>query len=161
MLQFINNKLNNKLGQASVEAAFLLPILLILFGLLLQPVILLYNKTVMNAAAAEACRAAGTIEKQADLDAFIKRRLGSIPKLSIFHDGSWNLEYKLNSEDRNYIAIKHKVQTLPLLGISAGLLAKKVSSNQIEQEVCVYTQIQPTWLSKSEKSLQDWVNSWK
>ena len=153
--------MNDKKGQASVEAAFLLPVLLVVFGLLLQPVILLYNAAVMNAAAAEACRTAGTIEKQSSLDAFLKRRLGAIPQLSIFHDGNWSFEYKLNSEDLNCITIKHDVTTLPLLGISAGLLSKRKNSHQVEQTVHVQTQIQPPWLSKSEKSVEEWVDSWK
>ena len=172
MLRSIKNRLakatqkacilvKNECGQASVEAAFLLPVLLAVFGLLLQPVLLLYNAAVMKSAAAEACRAAGTIEKQASLDAFLKRRLGAIPSVSIFHEGNWTFEYKLNSEDLNCITIKHKVTTLPLLGISAGLLADRQNSHQVEQTVHIQTQIQPPWLSKSEKSVEEWVDSWK
>lgn len=47
-------------GQSTVEAAVLLPVLFVVFGLLLQPAILLYNRCIMNAAAAEGCRLVAT-----------------------------------------------------------------------------------------------------
>ena len=47
-------------GQATVEAAFLIPVLLVALLLLMQPGILLYDRLVMNAAASEACRLLAT-----------------------------------------------------------------------------------------------------
>ncbi len=43
-------------GQGTVEAAFVLPVLLGLVLFLLQPGIVLYDRVVMKSAAAEACR---------------------------------------------------------------------------------------------------------
>ena len=42
-------------GQATVEAAFLLPVLFVGLLLLMQPGILLYDRLVMQAAASEGC----------------------------------------------------------------------------------------------------------
>ena len=47
-------------GQSTVEAAFLLPVFLLVLGLLLQPAIILYDRCVMQSAAAEACRLVAT-----------------------------------------------------------------------------------------------------
>ena len=50
-------------GQATVEAAFALPIALLLVLLLVQPGILLYDRIVMQGAAAEACRLLATTDE--------------------------------------------------------------------------------------------------
>ncbi len=47
-------------GQATVEAAFLVPVLFIVLLLLLQPGILLYDRIVMQGAAAQGCRLLAT-----------------------------------------------------------------------------------------------------
>ena len=47
-------------GQATVEAAFLLPVLFVGLLLLMQPGILLYDRLVMQAAASEGCRLLAT-----------------------------------------------------------------------------------------------------
>lgn len=47
-------------GQAAVECAFLIPVVLLLLLFLIQPGIILYNHTVMKAAASEGCRLLST-----------------------------------------------------------------------------------------------------
>lgn len=47
-------------GQSTIEAAVLFPVLLVMFGLLLQPAVLLYNRCIMTAAATEGCRLVAT-----------------------------------------------------------------------------------------------------
>lgn len=47
-------------GQATIEAAALIPVLFILLLLLLQPSILLFDRIVMKNAAAEGCRLLAT-----------------------------------------------------------------------------------------------------
>lgn len=155
------HSIKNTYGQASVEAAFLLPVLFVIIGLLLQPAILLYNKVIMNAASAEACRTAATIENKQSLDEFTKRRLSAIPKLNIFHAGEWQIDYSLNHEDLNAVTISHHVKTLPLLGVSASLFAQSIDSNTVLQKTKTQTILQPNWLSKSDKSIQEWIDSWQ
>ena len=77
-------------GQATVEAAFLIPVLLVALLLLMQPGILLYDRLVMNAAASEACRLLATKTDAAgdmaeSCEAFVRRRLGAVPPVSCFH----------------------------------------------------------------------------
>ena len=71
-------------GQATVEAALLIPALLISLLLLIQPGILLYTRMVMEGAAAEGCRVLATAssleENTETVEGFIKRRLASVPK---------------------------------------------------------------------------------
>lgn len=69
-------------GQATVEGAFLIPLIFLLLLMMLQPGILLFDRTVMKSAAAEACRMLATCETQEDRTACeeaLRRRLGSYP----------------------------------------------------------------------------------
>ncbi len=82
-------------GQATVEAAFVIPLLFALFGVLLQPALLLYDRCVMGAAAAETCRLASTQPCSEDaMRAFALRRLAALPPLDLFHsqDCPWELD---------------------------------------------------------------------
>ena len=77
-------------GQATVEAAFLLPVLFVGLLLLMQPGILLYDRLVMQAAASEGCRLLATKTAAAgdmaeSCEAFVRHRLGAIPPVSCFH----------------------------------------------------------------------------
>ena len=72
-------------GQATVEAAVLIPVLFTALLLLLQPGILLYDRMVMQGAAAEGCRLLATkTAAQGDMDgsceAFVRHRLGAVPR---------------------------------------------------------------------------------
>ena len=84
-------------AQSTVEAAFLLPTFLTLILLALQPVCLLYTRAVMESAAAETARimTTTTVNDDADLEEFARRRLAAVPNVSIFHAGgplSWDIE---------------------------------------------------------------------
>ena len=75
-------------GQATVEAAFALPIALALVILLVQPGILLYDRIVMQQAAAETCRLLATTpegDPSGVCRAFALRRLGAVPEQDCFH----------------------------------------------------------------------------
>lgn len=77
-------------GQGTVEAAFVLPVLLGLVLFLLQPGIVLYDRVVMKSAAAEACRLLAISgsdfgESEEAVKAFIRHRLAAIPPQDLFH----------------------------------------------------------------------------
>lgn len=75
-------------GQATVEGAFLIPVILLMLMLLIQPGILLYDRVVMQAAAAEGCRLVSTRPPGDSSDAYkgyVLRRLGSVPQQKNFH----------------------------------------------------------------------------
>lgn len=74
----------SKQGQGTVEAAFLIPVVFIGLLLLIQPGVILYDRIIMGAAAAEACRLLATkTDAAGDMDdgceAFVRHRLGAVP----------------------------------------------------------------------------------
>ena len=89
-MSFFIEKLDDTRGQATVEAAFLIPVVLVLLLLLIQPGILLYNQLVMAAAASEGCRLLATktdraVVSQEKCESYIMRSLGSVSPHDMFH----------------------------------------------------------------------------
>ena len=112
-----------KRGQATVEAALLLPVLFVVILLITQPVIVLYTRSVMSAAAHEACRLIVTAPQGARPDAFeafIRRRLGSIPPIPLFHEHdpcSYVIEFTGDeSSGAVTVRIENTMRPLPLIG---------------------------------------------
>ena len=152
-------------GQASIEAAFLLPIFFLIFGLFLQPVFLLYNRCVMHAAAAESCRmlASATTDENSK-KAYVFRRLSAIPCISPFHEGdAKNYEVSFSggqmSEEVSVKIINH-AKPLPLFGITAGL-TEQMDGSSIRQEVSVSTHVIPAWAANAGSNPSDWISKWK
>lgn len=151
-------------GQSTVEAAFLLPIVFAVLGLLLQPAILLYNRCIMNAAAAEGCRLIATnTNDDASTRAFLDRRLSSIPKIPIFHEGDeWELSWSGGElAGSASVSIVNHAQPLPLFGIIAGLANSMGADGRIEQKVEVSSTLAPGWASALGSGPADWISSWK
>lgn len=143
-------------GQATVEAAFILPVGMILMLLLLQPGILLYDRIVMQGAAAEGCRLlATTTDEVAPLDeSYIHRRLSAVPQLDIFHVHSsgctWSIV--LTGSDRTdmvSVSIATEVRPLPLLDIGMELLGMTNERGNLAIEVSSEMPTQPQWVSTS------------
>ncbi|MCQ2751713.1 MAG: pilus assembly protein [Coriobacteriales bacterium] len=151
-------------GQASVEAAILLPLLFVIFGLFLQPCFLLYDKCVMQSAAVQTARLAATATfDNENLHLFAQRRLGAIPNVDVFHIGgmdSWDVKI-CNEETCETVTITNHVRPLPLLGIGASLLNKKDDSNNILIETKASANIYPVWLEGKSVNPQDWISQWK
>jgi hypothetical protein len=149
-------------GQASVEAAFLLPLLFALFGLLLQPSILLYDRCVMNDAASQGCRLLATATTGQDtVTDFIERRLSSIPCVACFHEGAdWQIELSGGEgKDVQSVRIVNHAQALPLFGITAGLAGQVDSDGFIELEVEQSANCIPTWAHEGDPAT--WIAHWK
>ena len=70
-----------------MEAAALLPTLLLLLGLLVQPVCLLYTKAVMAQAASELTRVRATGQSDEACRQYALRRLEAVPVVPLFHVG--------------------------------------------------------------------------
>lgn len=130
-------------GQGTIEAAFLLPIILVLILLLIQPAIILYDYCIMKSAAAEACRALATSSSTDEVEEFVRRRLAAIPQTEIFHrhDGGCSYSIELNGTglSETSVEIKNYLQPLPLVDLGAKLLngggdieivAKSAQTNQ-------------------------------
>jgi hypothetical protein len=167
----VYKSLRNKAGQGTVEAVFVIPILLLLFLMLLQPGICLYNLMVMQNAAAEGCRLLATRTEQGNYSAdkyegYIKRRLAAIPPVGIFHvsddDTAWQLELSGNENSPSTsVRIVNQLKPLPLIGWGAELSGMTNERGYIEQSVEVTMPTQPDWVWKNSKgSPGEWVGQW-
>ena len=153
-------------GQATVEAALLLPVLMVCLALLVQPACVLYTRGVMYAAAAEACRLMATPPtSSAVADAarreYVLRRLGAVPDLDVFHvggDEGWHIE--LVGEAGSHVTgayIATWVRPLPFLGVVAALLGPSDGNGNVLVEVTVGQTVKPDWV---EGSYAGWSHLW-
>ena len=152
-------------GQTLVEAAFLLPIAFFMFGLLLQPAILLYCRCVIDGAAAETCRLAATATcGEESVRAFAMRRLAALPEIDIFHASDDEWEVTLGQTGGNGAAsvdISGHVRLLPIVGISASTLTEPAGDGCGVMSVTAVSDISPAWLESGTADAEAWVNrSW-
>lgn len=157
-------------GQSTVEAAFLIPVLFILLLLLLQPGVVLYDRMVMNGAAAEGCRllATRTDAAGADMEAYrgsVLRRLGSVPQEEHFHvhdGGGCSWEILLDGDESAgevSVTIRNKLEPLPIVDEAATLLGMVDERGHLTVEVSASAPAQPQWVVESEAGLNPgaWV----
>ncbi len=159
-------------GQATVEAAFLIPMLFIGMLLLVQPGILLYDRIVMGAAASEACRllatktdVAGDMTKSTET--FVRHRLAAIPQVDCFHvhTGKCSWDIKLEGDESSQttrVTIRTEVRPLPLLDMGSTLLGIVNGAGNFEVEVSAAQDTQPAWVDSVEagRDPSNWVGAW-
>ena len=156
-----------------MEGAFAIPLVFLLLLLLLQPGILLYDRMVMNAAAAEGCRMLATRSADAGVDAAayeeaIRRHLGAIPQQENFHrhrDGcSWDIELAGDEHSAEVrVRIAGSVRLLPLLDAGGTLMGIGDGVGNIVLEVEASAPAQDAWVAGSEFGMSPtaWVGKWK
>lgn len=157
-------------GQSTVEAAFALPIAMLLVLLLVQPGIVLYDRIVMQAAASEACRLLATLDEGDEsgvAEAFVRRRLGAIPGQECFHvhDGgcSWEIEFEGGqSSESATCRIATQLKPLPLIDASSGLLGLTNESGNflVRVEATMPTQPAWAWSASAGSSPSEWIGAW-
>lgn len=155
-------------GQATVEAAFLVPLLLVGLMLLIQPGIVLYDRMVMNAAASEGCRLLTTMsgtDYAARLEEAIRRGLAAIPQQENFHmhdPCSWEVFLEGGAGSRASVTIRNKVRPLPLFDWGASALGVLDSEGLMSIEVKSEARGWPDWVSGSSEGLtpRGWIDSW-
>lgn len=156
---------SEELGQASVEAAFMLPILMLLLALLLQPAFLLYTRSVMQQAAAEGARVLMTYEGSSEFSeeacrAYVARRLEAVPNIAAFHVGgsdSWTIETSGGaSSEKVSVVVEGLLRPLPLVGITASMLGE-VQGDEVVLRVEVEQSARPSWL---ENNYSSWISEW-
>lgn len=152
-------------GQGTVEAAVLLPLLLLVLGLLVQPAILFYDKAVMRSAAAESCRLVATnTARDVAVEEFARRRLASVPNVDAFHVGgarSWEVSWEGPDEAGGVrVRIAGRVRMLPLFGVAAGLGGAKVEHGEVELAVEERSSTRPAW-AQGAGSPQEWIGAWE
>lgn len=158
-------------GQSTVEAALLVPILLGCILLLAQPCIYLYDRMVMQQAAAEACRLLSTLpEGDADaVEGLVRRRLAAVPQQDCFHvhDGSscsWSIETQGGqASDKVTVAIENKIIPLPLLDFSCKAVGATDGNGCWTIRVEETMTTQPAWArsSSSGSDPSSWVGDWQ
>ena len=168
----ISRRLQDDSGQATVEAAFVIPVLFILMLLLLQPGIVLYDRLVMGNAAAEACRLLATSTDSygsaaASCEAFVRHRLAAVPPHDCFHvhHGNCSWEIELNGNESSGVVsvrIGNQLRPLPLFDTASKLLGLTNASGNLEIEEVVTMPTQPAWAASTEQGLspKDWVGLW-
>ena len=120
-------RISGEAGQATVEAAVVLPSLLLVLALLMQPACLSYTRAIMRAAAAECVRAAATAYG-GDTSAcreYALRRLEAVPEVPLFHvggQGDWDVSIERSDSHVTVTIIGH-ARPLPLMGAVASLLS--------------------------------------
>lgn len=150
------------LGQASVEAAAFIPVIMLLLALLLQPAFLLYTRSVMQQAAAEGVRVLATREvggagDDAACEAYVKRRLRAVPDVAAFHTGEWEVELSGDSMSREVrVGVEGRLRPLPLLGVLAQMLGEP-DGDEVVLRVEVTGGARPDWL---EGGYGEWVTMW-
>ena len=151
-----SSELAEERGQASVEAAALLPAVSLLVLLLLQPLCCAYSEMVMREAAAETARAAAGTADEERLEKFCRRRLAAIPGIAIFSDGDWDIEIAGAEEQAVTVSIAGHAKPLPLLGTIA-VSALGSDGDGIVLKVQVEEELRPAWL---EGTYDDWIEVW-
>ena len=152
-------------GQATVEAAFLLPVLFVVVALLVQPAIVLYDRCVMEAAAAETCRLASTYtsHKKA-VEAFAQRRLAAVPQLDVFHSGGcpWQVDIEGGEcATEAKVTITGHLKMLPLVGVSASTLTHAAGDGCAVLSVTITSSQHPSWIENVDGSPAEWIGAWK
>ncbi len=142
-------------GQAVVEAAVGVPVLFVLLLLLLQPGIILYDRMVMSAAAAEGCRLLATRSDDAGMDdayciELVKRHLGAIPPHRLFHvhepSCSWDIAVQGGEDEGSTrVSIENKVKLLPIIDAAAVLAGLADAQGCLTIQVGFEQQTQPDW----------------
>ena len=158
-------------GQATVEAAFLIPVLLLCLMLLIQPGILLYDRMVMHAAAAEGCRMLETKpagDSSEPYEGFVLRGLASVPQQENFHvhESGCSWEVELSGDETSSevsVRITGEVRPLPLFDWGAKALGIVNGKGNFEVETEVSLELRPEWQGDSEQGLdpEGWIDQWK
>lgn len=153
-------RLVSERGQSSVEAAVVLPVLMLLFALLMQPVCVLYSIVVMRHAAAQTARLVATTSDEGACRSFALRRLRAVPDSSLFHvggDADWKVSTARSSDGRTCdVEITGHVRPLPLFGVGMRLLGES-DGEGILLRVHVSERMRPAWLGGE---YGDWMSAW-
>ena len=148
-----------------MEAAFVIPALALLLLLLLQPAIVLYDRAVMGAAAAEGCRLLQTAPAdiaQNALQGYVERRLGAIPQTDIFHVHA-PCTYEIDgqgAEGSEYVSVRiaNKLRPLPIAGSALALFGGLDGDGLFTVEVEARVRARAGWVQGSPGS---WIGAWK
>lgn len=163
-LRRVASRMRGESAQATIEAAIVIPCVLTLLLLALQPVCLLYTVAVMESAAGEVARVAATRTAQdgdGGCEAFAMRRLSAVPDVPIFHDGgplAWEIGVEGGSaSDEVRVEISGAVAPLPVLGAFVPLFGEVDGHGNVKLRVEVVRATRPSWV---EGGYDEWMSIW-
>ncbi|MGI6230054.1 MAG: TadE/TadG family type IV pilus assembly protein [Tractidigestivibacter sp.] len=148
-------------GQATVEAAALIPVMMVVLALLMQPAMLLYTRSVMSGAAAEAARLASTasVDERDELcRSYVLRRLEAVPSVSCFHAGGkedWQVSTSVSGSSIRIEIVGH-VRPLPLMGALAQAFSERDEQGIVLRVSCE-REMRADWV---KGGYDDWVETW-
>lgn len=149
-----------------MEAAFALPVLLLVALMLLQPGIVLYDRMVMADAAAEGCRLLATAQGADAAEDFVRRRLGAVPPHDLFHvhGGGCTWEVECSGDEGSAevsVRIATQLKPVPLIDYGARALGLTNGQGNFEVEVRASAPTQPAWVQGSSLGLSPaaWVGA--
>lgn len=145
-----------------MEAALLVPVVLLLVALLVQPACVLYTRSVMASTAAELTRLAATSRGTAeDARAYALRRLAAVPDVSVFHEGgadAWEVEVEGPGDGGAVTAsVSGSVRPLPLLGAIVAALGTS-SGGVVELRVETTREVRASWIGGD---YEEWIAIWE
>ncbi len=146
-------------GQASIEAALILPAVMLVLALLLEPACMGYTLVVMRSAASETIRLIATQRATDDaVKAFVLRRLSAVPEVSIFHvggEGDWDVQIE-RGDGVATVSIRGHASPLPLAGFVASAFAD-VDGGGVVLSVEVSEKTRASWV---RGDYGDWQGIW-
>lgn len=145
-----------------MEAALLLPILMVCVALLVQPMCLLYTRCVMQSAAAEGCRLLATFDRRgskgSSCEDYVLHRLEAVPGADVFCTGDWRVEFEGGpGAERVGVEIACHARPLPLIGVVAAMLGPLDAGGNVELRVSVERSAGPSWV---EGDYGEWTSVW-
>lgn len=157
-------------GQATVEAAIMIPVIFLIILILIQPCLVLFDLIIMNSAAIETCRVlstAASVDKNSLCEQYARRRLSAIPQQENFHyhkDGcSYQFEF-VGDQNSSFVSVEitNEIKPLPLINIfvdAFGMLnANKCLAIKSKQELS----LKPSWVFKNpdNENVDKWIGKW-
>lgn len=138
----------------------ILPSVMLVFALLLQPVCLSYTRAIMREAAGECARAALTAYggDMAACRSYALRRLEAVPEVPLFHVGGksdWIIDIS-SSGGRVEVSIQGHARPLPLMGALAALASQRDGTGVVLR-VSLSEEMRPSWLGGD---YGDWQSMW-
>ncbi len=139
----------------------LLPTVLVLLALLVQPACVFYTRAVMAGTASELARLAVTSECDEDeVEAYALRRLAAVPDVSVFHEGGpddWEIAVE-GPDDAGTVSvtIEGSVRPLPLFGSIVSALGT-AEDGCVRLSVSTEASMRSTWIGGS---YEEWVKIW-
>ena len=133
-----------------------LPVILGILALMLQPACLLFTLATMRSAASECARVATTNEDTARCCEFAKRRLEGVPDVEVFHSGQWEVSVERTGEGTAQVGITGHARPLPLIG-SLARIALPCDGEGIVLTAHVTERLRPSWVGGDYAS---WVSMW-